>query len=50
MLLNPNNALSLEYYFKGELQTSLGNKRNYSNGNANAAVENLRDKLVEAGY
>ena len=37
-------------YFKGELTTSLGNKKNYSTGNANAAVENCRDKLVEAGF
>ena len=38
-------------YYKGaDPTTSSGGKRNYSNGNANAAVENCRDKLVEAGY
>ena len=39
-----------QYYKKGDITTSTGGKRNYSNGNANAAVENCRDKLVEAGY
>jgi len=38
------------YYKEGDLVTSSGGKRNFSAGNANAAVENCRDKLVEAGY
>ena len=38
------------YYKAGELQTTSGKTRNYSAGNANAAVENCRDKLVEAGF
>lgn len=38
------------YYKEGDLTTSTGAKRNFSAGNANAAVENCRDKLVEAGY
>lgn len=38
------------YYKAGELTTSTGAKKNFSNGNCNAAVENCRDKLVEAGY
>ena len=39
--------------YKGEPAkptTSSGGNRNYSAGNSNAAVENCRDKLVEAGY
>ena len=38
------------YYKQGEITTSTGAKRNFSNGNCNAAVENCRDKLVVAGY
>ncbi len=38
------------YYKTGEpLQTSLGNTRNYSAGNANGAVENCRTKCVDQG-
>lgn len=39
------------YYKTAEpLDTSAGNTRNYSAGNANGAVENCRDKCVENGY
>jgi hypothetical protein len=43
-------VIGIHYKTGQMLATSLGKERNYSPGNANAAVENCRDKLVDAGY
>jgi len=43
-------CIGVYYKCGGEpLQTSAGNSRNYSAGNANGAVENCRKKMVEEG-